>query len=104
MVRVVFSPEARLDLIEIVDFLSDVAGLRIARRYETEIARVIRNLADMPSTGAPRREFGTDVRILIVSPYLVLYEDTSARGEVSVLRILHGSRNIEREMSRTRGE
>lgn len=100
MVRVVFSPEARTDLIEITDFLSDVAGPRVARRYEVEIKRVIRNLRDMPSTGSPRRQFGPNVRVLIVNPYLIFYEDASEGGEVLVLRILHGSRNIKRPMLR----
>jgi plasmid stabilization system protein ParE len=101
MARVTFSPEARVDLIEITDYLSDVAGPRTARKYETEFNRVIRNLSDMPSTGSPRREFGLRVRALVVNPYVIFYEDASARGEILVLRILHGSRNIKREMLRT---
>ena len=63
MVRVVFSPEARYDLIEITDFLSDVAGPGTARRYEADITRVIRNLSDMPGTGSPRRALGPQVRV-----------------------------------------
>ena len=67
-------------------------------RYEVEIRRVIQNLSDLPSIGSPRREFGDDVRVLIVDPYLVFYEDAFDRGEVFILRILHGSRNITRSL------
>lgn len=94
MARVVFSPDARLDLIQLVDFLTDAASPRIARRYETEIKRVIRNLGRMPSTGSPRPVFGPHVRVLIVRPYLIFYDDVQETGEATVLRILHGSRNI----------
>lgn len=53
MIRVTFSPEARLDLIEITDYLADVAGPRVARRYENEIKRLIDNLHGFAAYGLP---------------------------------------------------
>jgi plasmid stabilization system protein ParE len=97
MLRVEFSPEARVDLIEIVDYLSE-AGLSVARRYEKEIERLIQNLHDLPSTGSPRREYGPNVRVLIVNPYVIFYEDLSERGDISILRILHGHRRVTPKM------
>ena len=60
--------------------------------------RLIDNLRDVPSSGSPRREFGPSVRILIVRPYLIFYEDQSDCGDVLILRILHGSRNFTDEL------
>jgi plasmid stabilization system protein ParE len=98
MARVTFSPQARRDLADIVDFLLDFASPQTARKYEIEIRRVIDNLSDLPSIGSPRRVFGPNVRILIVRPFLIFYEDRSEQGEVEILRILHGSRDITQDL------
>ena len=71
MVQVAFSPQARSDLLAITDYLIDIAGPQTARKYETQIRRVIENLSDLPSTGSPRSAFGPKVRLLIVKPYLI---------------------------------
>ena len=42
---------------------------------------------------------GPNGRMLVVNPYLIFY-DASERGEVEVLRVLHGSRNVKRSMLR----
>ena len=52
MAGVTFSPEARRDLAEVVDFLFDFASPQTARKYEIEIRRVIENLSDLPSIGS----------------------------------------------------
>jgi len=98
MARVTFSPQARRDLADIVDFLFDFASPQTARKYEIEIRRVIENLTDLPSTGSPRRAFGPAVRILIVKPFLIFYDDRSDQGDVLILRILHGSRDITQDL------
>ena len=98
MARVTFSPEARRDLAELVDFLFDFASAQTARKYEIEIRRVIENLSDLPSIGSPRRAFGPNVRILIVRSFLIFYDDRSEQGEVKILRILHGSRDITEDL------
>jgi len=98
MIRVTFSPQARRDLADVVDFLFDFAGPLTARKYETEIRRVIENLSDLPSIGSPPRAFGPSVRLLIVRPFLIFYDDRSDQGEVLILRILHGSRDITHDL------
>jgi plasmid stabilization system protein ParE len=100
MLRVTFSPEAGLDLIEITDYLSDIASPRIARNYETRIRSAIDGLRDVPESGPPRREFGAHIRMLIVRPYLIFYEVELARRDVSILRILHGARDIDEKLIR----
>lgn len=42
---------------------------------------------------------GPKIRIALVLPYLVIYENTDD-GSVAVLRVLHGKRNITRDLIR----
>jgi len=51
-------------------------------------------LADFPDSGPPRPKVGAQIRIGIVSPYIVIYRHTEAEDTVRVLRIVHGSRRI----------
>lgn len=102
MLRVTFSPQARRDLIEITDHLSGVASPQTARKYERRIQRAVAGLREIPASGPPRREFGPDVRMLVVRPYLIFYEAPPESDEVSILRILHGARDIDERLVRSR--
>jgi plasmid stabilization system protein ParE len=104
MHRITFSPEARLDLIEITDYLTRIATPRIARNYETPIRRAIDGLRNIPESGPPRREFGANTRILIVRPYLIFSEPQVGLRDVAILRILHGARDIDEKLIRGRAE
>ena len=98
MAAVRLSPQARRDLLSIVEHLADVAGPRVARKYDDEFKRITDNLAVTPGIGAPRPHFGTETRVMIVKPYLVFYDGGPHSESVHVLRILHGHRNITPEL------
>jgi plasmid stabilization system protein ParE len=100
MAGITFSPEAVRDLLEIVDYLADVAGQSVARRYEEEFRRAIDSLRDLPASGSPRPEFGMGVRIVIVRPYLVFYQFKAVEDAVYVLRLLHGHRTVTSQLLR----
>lgn len=104
MAQVTFSPEARGDLLEIVDYLLKIAGRHTARKYDARIKRVIENLEDFPEIGPLRPEAGAGVRMLVVRPYLILYSQEPHTGEVLILRILHGARNIDEDLVRPRSK
>ena len=53
MAQVVLSLQARLDLLSILEQLSDVAGPRTARSYDTNFKRTIENLSTFPEQGLP---------------------------------------------------
>jgi toxin ParE1/3/4 len=57
-----------------------------------------RRLIDHPASGARRPALGRDIRIGVVSPYLVIYRYAKAANTVTVLRILHGQRGISRTL------
>jgi toxin ParE1/3/4 len=51
-------------------------------------------LADYPESGPARTVLGTNVRIGIVFPYIVIYEHVAREDVVTILRIVHGRRKI----------
>lgn len=95
--RVRLAPRALVDFDEILDYLEAVASPRVANRYGRDIQAAINKLADFPGMGPLRSELGPGTRIMIVSPYLIFYEERIESREVVVLRILHGRRKITRD-------
>ncbi len=98
MVKVRLSFRARLDLLLVLDYSSDVASSRMARKYDSDFKRAIRRLARFPGMGSPRPHFGSDARMVSVDPYLIFYDGGPQSETVHVLRILHGHRNITPEL------
>ena len=98
MARVIVTERAKRDLRYILSDLSEKAGHRVAERYAADFKAAYRRLADFPSSGAPRPGLGPNTRIAIVSPYIVIYDDEG--GAATVLRVLHGKRNITRALIR----
>ena len=94
MAKVSLSSRARLDLLSILEHLTDVAGPQTARKYDTEFKRVVDNLGASPGTGSPRPHLGPRARVTSVDPYLIFYDGGPRSATVQVLRILHGHRNI----------
>jgi plasmid stabilization system protein ParE len=100
MTRVVVTEPAKRDVRNILSDLSERASYRIAARYADEFKTVYRRLREVPATGAPRSKLGPNCRIAIVLPYLVVYDYNGNDDEVTVLRVLHGRRNITRSLIR----
>ena len=94
MPRVVVTPRADRDIVAILDYLVRQAGPRVARKYADAFDEAIARLEDMPCTAAPRSELGANVRITIVSPYLIVHEHQRGEEALYVLRVVHGRRNI----------
>jgi plasmid stabilization system protein ParE len=96
MVRVIITALAKRDLRHITSDLNAKAGYLVAARYAASFKSVYRGLIDFPDRGSPRPALGPLARVAIVSPYLVIYDH---EGEmVTVLRVLHGKRNITRDL------
>jgi plasmid stabilization system protein ParE len=93
MARVIVSPDAEADAIEIIDYLENRAGSATAEKYGLLFTKVYDRLAADPDMYAVRPRLGPNVRAAVVWPYLVIYEHTSA-DVVNVLRILHGGRRL----------
>ncbi len=91
MARALFSPRARIDLLEIWAYIAtdspETADAWIARIVET--AEV---LASFPYLGRIRSELVGSPRSLAVESFVVFYDVHPTF--IRVLRVLHGSRDI----------
>lgn len=94
MAHVIVTPSADADTAEIIAYLDAKAGYGVAARYNASFEQLYEHLADFPESAAPRPKVGSNIRIGIVSPYIVIYKHTEADRIVRVLRIVHGSRRI----------
>jgi toxin ParE1/3/4 len=94
MTRLVVTADAEADTTDILDHLEREAGRRISEQYGRRFYRTIERLVDVPQSGAPRPALEPDIRIAIVSPYVLIYEYRPSDDTLTLLRILHGRRNI----------
>jgi toxin ParE1/3/4 len=96
MARVVITGPADADVAGIIAYLAEKAGRQVAARYFGAFDALYDRLADLPAIGPPRPALGPDARIALVHPFVVVYDYVD--DTIIVLRVLHGSRNITREL------
>jgi toxin ParE1/3/4 len=87
--RIRFSRRARLDLIDIGDWISKDRPLA-ARRFVGALIERTTALADNPELGPSRPIYGVGVRGLTFPPYIILYRVSDL--DVSIERVIHGAR------------
>lgn len=80
------------DLFEIEEYLAREASPRIAQAQTDRILAKVESLGDLPTLGAQRRDLGAGRRLAVAAPYVILYSEIA--GEVHVLRIAHGARDL----------
>lgn len=89
-----YGPGATDDLDQIERHLTDRAGEKIAEQLLNRLAATLERLiARNPRVGRLRPEFGPEIRSFPVLPYVVFYRTEG--GQVYVVRILHGHRDIQ---------
>lgn len=86
-----FSPESRLDLLEIATFIARDNPAR-ARTFVTELETVCGNLVAHPEIGVLRPELHGRLRMLPHGRYLIFYQ--MLQDTVRIVRILHGARDF----------
>lgn len=94
--QVNLTPRALADSKQLISNLVDVAGFITAERYTQRIADVLDLLGTFPEAGTPRPEYGKGIRAKVIAPFVLFYVIENDR--VDVLRILHGKRNITRDL------
>jgi plasmid stabilization system protein ParE len=100
MIRLVVTPRAKRDRDEILRYLAKEAGDAVTRKFAGRFRAGIARLIEMPAYGPPRPELGSECRIVVIAPYVLLYEYDVGRDQVTVLRILHGHRGITEKLLR----
>ncbi len=89
---------ARLDLVEIGDYLARKASLAVSERFLDEAEQTLARLSRRPKLGALWESDAPgcdDIRYLPLSRfrhYLIFYRPID--GGIEVLRVLHGARDI----------
>ena len=87
-----YSPEGRLDLLEIWEYIAR-DNIDIADRVEREIQQAVSTLARNPGLGHMRRDLTSKaVRFWPIYSYLIIYDPKAQPLEV--VRILSGYRDI----------
>lgn len=92
MMRLEFSPESQLDLLEIADFIARDNPVR-ARSFVDELESDCNRLTTQPGIGAPRPELCDGVRMLPHGRYLVFYRVDD--DVVLIVRVLHSARDLD---------
>jgi plasmid stabilization system protein ParE len=102
MTRLVVTSDAEADLDEILDYLKREAGARVAESYGRKFRLCLERHVQSPGIGPRRPALGPDTRIGIVRPYILIYDYTEATDTLTLLRIIHGKRNITRRLIKRR--
>jgi plasmid stabilization system protein ParE len=92
--RISVTATADTDTAEIISYLDAKAGRDVAARYIAAFEDVYDRLAIYPRSGSPRAILGSQVRVSVVAPFVIIYEYIEADDLVIVLRVLHGHRKI----------
>ncbi|MET0675651.1 MAG: type II toxin-antitoxin system RelE/ParE family toxin [Bradyrhizobium sp.] len=95
--EIIVSDEADNDLMQIASYLNLEAPQATLSTLEA-INRCFLNLKSLSLRGSPRPDLGEDVRSVIAQRYLIFY--VVRPDHVTILRVLHGSRDIEAEFRR----
>ena len=96
--RVVVTELADTDTAEILADIAGEAGYRTAEKYNLRIERLYNRLAMHPDSCEARPKLGAHIRVGVVVPYLVIYRHAAGDDTVSILRVLHGRRNLTRKL------
>ena len=91
MARLVILPAARMDLIEIGDFIA-LDNPERAASFVTEIEELMTEVADRPGSFPARDELHKGLRSARHGRYLIFFVD--AGDEVWIVRVLHGARDL----------
>ncbi|CAN2535269.1 Toxin+ParE3 [Methylocapsa aurea] len=96
--RVVVTALADADVADILAEIAREAGVRIAEKYNRRFESFFERIAAHPEICPSRASLGAHVRVGVVFPYLVVYRRLEGEDLLSVIRILHGRRDITRDL------
>jgi len=95
--EVLFSREARADLVSIYLWIEAAAGEAVAAAYQDRLRAACLALADFPARGTPRPDFGPDIRSIAFERRAVIaYRELP--DSVEILAIAHRGRDLGQEM------
>lgn len=101
--RVLYSAKARLDLRSIYKYIAeDLLAPKAAARQTRRIMEAVRSLEQMPMRHRLYEEEpwnSQGLRVFPVDNYLIFYLPDEPSATVSIVRIMYGGRDIERQLN-----
>ena len=91
--RFIILPAARLDLIEIGDFIA-LDNPRRALSFVAEIEALMVKASERPASFPAREELGPGLRVAVHGRYLIFFREVGE--EVQIVRVIHGARDLGR--------
>ena len=93
MIPVRFSQHALADLEEIASYI-EARNPAAARKVINRIEELCFALGEMPGLGRPSEVAGARKLLVPEWPYKIIYEVGTDPGQIVILRIYHGARNL----------
>jgi toxin ParE1/3/4 len=90
--RVIWSPVAKCDLLDIWSYYARVASTEIADNLLREIYRSAGALIDKPELSRERSELLPGLRSVVVRPHVIFFRLKGSTVEIA--RVLHGRRDL----------
>jgi toxin ParE1/3/4 len=92
MANYIVTPNAKVDIIEILNFIGS-DNIDAAFSFQERLINLFETLADNPKMGKNRTELKPELRSFAQGNYLVFYREWA--GIIAIVRVLHGARDIE---------
>lgn len=102
MARIVITETASIDQAAILEDLVEKAGLRVAAKFRALFRTFFDRLTYHPASGPRRPMHGPNVRIGVVTPYIVIYRYIEGDDIVTIMRLIHAHRAVDRRQGLTR--
>jgi toxin ParE1/3/4 len=97
VLRIVVSPRAQADIVDIAAYTLDHWGDRQMERYVDGLHERFVSLASHPETGRRRDEIRRGYRSIVHGSHIVFYRLT--RRDLVIVRVLHGRMSPERHIA-----
>lgn len=95
--RVVFRPQARVDINALYDWIAVRGGAATAITYVGNVQEKAERLVGSPGIGTPHPELGSTVKsVTYRRRTVILYQPDG--DAIEILRILHGGRDLRRAL------
>ena len=88
---VIYSESALKDLQEITAYIA-ADNVEVAKRFANQLVDLAESISHMPRKGRAVKDW-PDVRVIVLSPYLIFYRLKTQENLVEVLRFWHGARD-----------
>ncbi len=103
MTRFVIAAIADADRAEIIEELAAKAGAFTARKYDDRFEQLYDRLELYPQSCPLRPVLGHEIRLGVVTPFVIIYRYAEIDDTVTVLRLIDGRRDISKKLLNRRG-